>query len=240
MALPQPGRLLAAIDATWPPAEIAERAGWQLRRGAGGGKRVSAASRIEGGAPVPDIAVAVEALGQWDQPPLFRIGPEDAALDAVLAEEGHARIDPVVLYAAPVEALTDAADETARVIRISTPVAMVEEIWAAGGIGPGRLAVMARVTGASITLLARQEDRPVGVAFCACDGELAMLHAVEVLAERRRMGGGLMLLRGAANWSAESGARILALAVTEANGAARALYERAGMVAAGAYHYRGR
>ena len=34
-----PNRLFQALDATWAPAEIVERGGWRLRRGADGGKR---------------------------------------------------------------------------------------------------------------------------------------------------------------------------------------------------------
>ncbi|MEO0994282.1 MAG: GNAT family N-acetyltransferase [Pseudomonadota bacterium] len=236
--LPGPERLLAAVDATWPPAEMMERDGWVLRRGAGGGKRVSAASRLPGAEP--DVTAAVAGLAAWAQPPLFRLDPGDGALDTELAADGYALIDPVVLYAASVATLTDDRDETARIIRVSTPVAVAAEIWAAGGIGPGRLAVMERAEGPRVTLIARRDDRPLGVAFCALDGPVAMIHAVEVLADHRRRGLGAELLTGVANWAAAEGAETLALAVTEANTGARALYERAGMVPAGHYHYRGR
>ncbi|MEL6220255.1 MAG: GNAT family N-acetyltransferase, partial [Pseudomonadota bacterium] len=75
--LPGPERLLAAVDATWPPAEMVERNGWVLRRGAGGGKRVSAASRLPGAEP--DVTAAVAGLAAWAQPPLFRLDPGDGA-----------------------------------------------------------------------------------------------------------------------------------------------------------------
>lgn len=265
-------RLLAAIDATWPPEETVRRAGWVLRRGGGGGKRVSAASLAgtPGAKPVPeptppaaalgqppsplrreadaglaglpDIAVAAAAMAAWGQPPLFRIAPGEApgeaALDAALAAAGYAVIDPVAVYAAPVGALADDADETARVVRVTARLALAEEIWAAGGIGPGRLAVMARAPVPRVTLLVRLGDRPAGVGFVACDGEVAMVHAVEVPAGFRRRGLGTQLLRGAANWAAEQGAAVLALAVTETNAGARALYEGLGMVPAARYHYR--
>ncbi|GMG84328.1 GNAT family N-acetyltransferase [Paralimibaculum aggregatum] len=236
-ASPSAERLLAAIDATWPPAEIRAADGWLLRRGAGGGKRVSAASAGRPGA-VPEIDAAVAGLAAWGQGPLFRLSPGEEALDAALEARGLAVVDPTVVHVAPVVSLTDDRDETARVIRASTPIALVEEIWAAGGIGPGRLAVMARAAGPRITLIARIGDRPVGVGFIACDGAVAMLHAVEVLAAARRRGAGEMLLRGAANWAAEQGAEVLALAVTEANAPARALYAKLGMGVAARYHYR--
>lgn len=231
----KPAPLIAAIDTTWPAAEMRRADGWVLRRGAGGGQRVSAASPE---ADVPEIAPAVTAMAAWDQPPLFRLTPEEAEADAALAAAGYHIHDPVVLYAAPLATLTHDNDETARLIRCAAPLAVIDEIWQAGGIGPERRAVMARVVTPSIVLMARLGDRPVGCAFVALDGPIAMIHAIEVLAERRREGAGRLLLQGAANWASEQGATTLALAVTEANAPARALYERLGMAIATRYHYR--
>ena len=230
-----PARLIAAIDATWPAAETVARGGWLLRRGAGGGQRVSAASPLGSD---PAIAEAEAGMAAWGQAPLFRLMPEQAAADAALAAAGYRAHDPVAVHAAAVADLADARDETARVIRISTRLALMEEIWEAGGIGPARRAVMDRAAGPAIRLMVRLGDRPAGCAFVACDAEVAMLHAMEVLARHRRAGAGRMLLHGAANWAGEQGATVLALAVTEANGSARALYDSAGMAVAARYHYR--
>jgi ribosomal protein S18 acetylase RimI-like enzyme len=226
---------MAAIDATWPAAEYRSLGPWLLRRGAGGGQRVSAASTADEAAdPLP----AAEAMAAWGQRPLFRIDAGQAALDRRLEALGYRRHDPVVLYAAPAAALDDGRDQTARVIRVRTALAIVDEIWGRGGIGPGRRAVMERAGGPKMTLLARAADRPAGVAFVALDGEVAMIHAIEVEAAHRRRGAGEMLLRGAASFAAENGAAWLVLAVTEANGPARALYAKLGMAEAARYHYR--
>ncbi len=233
-----PLRLMEALDATWPAAETRRLGGWLLRRGQGAGHRVSAASWLPGAGERPDIAAAAAGMADWGQPALFRLGAEEAALDAALAEAGYAPREPVAVYAAPVAALADGADETARVIRVTTRLQVAEEIWAAGGVGPARRAVMARAAGPAVVLLARLGDRPAGVAFAALDRELAMVHAIEVAVGHRRRGAGAMLLRGAANWAAEHGAAALALAVTEANRPACALYDRLGMAVAARYHYR--
>lgn len=231
-----PARLFAAIDATWPPAEIAERDGWCLRRGEGGGRRVSAASPLADGAG--GIAAAEAAMRAWGQAPLFRVTPEEALTDAALAEAGYAVEAPVVVYAAAVADLADDADETARIIRVSTRVALLDEIWQAGGIGPARRAVMARAAGPRVALMVRLGDRPAGCGFVAADGEVAMLHAVEVLERFRRQGAGVQLARGAANWAREQGAATLALAVERDNIPARALYAGLGMAEVARYHYR--
>lgn len=232
---PAADRLMAAIDVTWPAAEYRTLGPWTLRRGDGGGQRVSAASTEDAAA---GIAAAAEAMQAWGQVPLVRVGDDQEALDRRLAEAGWRRHDPVVLYAAPVGVLDDGRDETARVIRVRAPLAIVDEIWEAGGIGAGRRAVMDRAPAPKTTLLARADDRPAGVAFVGLDGEIAMLHAMEVAPARRRAGAGGMLVRGAASFAAEHGGRWLALAVTEANAPARALYARLGMAEAGRYHYR--
>ena len=216
---PEISRLIAAIDATWPAAELAEAGGFRLRRGAGGGKRVSAAMRAGG------------------QAPLFRLTPSDERLDAALAARGYTVVDPTALYLGGCTALS--GDEALPVAHAKgfMPVLM-EEIFAEGGIGPSRLAVMDRVAGPSMRLLGRAGDRPSGTAFVAVDGEVAMVHAIVVRTAQRRRGVGRQLTQAAARFGAAHGARWLALAVLERNDVARALYEGLGMVLAGSYYYR--
>jgi len=235
MTPPDSRRIMAAVDATWPPVEVRRAGPWTLRRGDGGGQRVSAASTEDESA---DLAPAEQGMRAWGQPPLFRITPDQAELDQRLAAAGYAVKDPVALYAAPVAALDNGRDETVRVFRVTCPLAMIDEIWTQGGIGPGRRAVMARAAGPRMTLMSRAEDRPVGAAFVALDGDVAMIHAIEVTPEHRRKGGGGQLIRGAASFAGEHGATWLTLAVTEANVPARVLYEKLGMTTVGSYHYR--
>ncbi|MEL6476840.1 MAG: GNAT family N-acetyltransferase [Pseudomonadota bacterium] len=225
-------RLMRAIDATWPAAETRVEAGWVLRRGAGGGKRVSAASGAG------DIAVAEAGMAALGQQALFRLPGGQADLDADLAARGYDVLDPTIIYACLVSHLNDGRDETAKVIRCTAPLRRIEEIWEAGGIGAGRRGVMERVAGPRRVLLGRAGDRPAGCAFIACDGEIAMVHAIEILPDFRRQGVGERLLRGAASFAAENGADWLTLAVTEVNGPANMLYQKLGMAEAGRYHYR--
>jgi ribosomal protein S18 acetylase RimI-like enzyme len=189
-----PDLLAEVMEATWPPARRWALGPVTLRDGAGGGKRVSAAS-VEGAFTEADLDAAPVAALQAELPPLtaFPHWP---------------------------------------------PLEVARSIWAGGGIGPARISVMDRVTGAKAAVLGRIADRPAGVAFVACHGPEAMVHALEVRPDSRRQGLGHNLLIAAANWAADQGATRLSLVVTRQNAAACALYTRLGMESVGQYHYR--
>ncbi len=211
--------------------------GFTLRRGDGGGKRVSAATRDADPMDI-DIDGAEAAMAALGQAPLFMIrGPEDRDLDDLLASRGYAVIDPVTIYTAPVDSLSGDLPRLAA-FAIWEPLAIQAEIWAESAIGPARLAVMERATGPKTSLLGRSEGRAAATAFVACDGDVAMVHALEVRPRARRRGVGRHMMCAAANWARAHGARVLALAVTQANAPANALYLSLGMSVSDRYHYR--
>lgn len=198
-----------------------------LREDAGGGSRVSAAT-MEG--PWSEAHL--------DSAPLWRVREGEEALDAALEARGFAVRDPVRSWWAPADRLAPDAPPRMTGFAVWPPVALMRDIWARGGIGAPRLAVMARAPGPRTGILARVEDRPAGVAFVAAAGPVAGIHAIEVVPALRRRGAGLLLLRHAAWWARRHGALHVALYVTEANGPANALYARMGMSPGPRYHYR--
>lgn len=227
--------LFAVLDATWPAAARHRLGPWTLRAGAGGGRRVSAIT-LDGadGDPGPALARA-RALGER---PVMMIRPGQAALDARLASLGLAREAATRLYAGPAAALARAPAELG-VIDCALPLAALAEIWAAGGVGPARLAVMARVEGPKRYLMGRLDDRPAAAGFVAiAPSGVAMLHALQVAQGVRRRGLGQRMVQAAAAWAAARGAASLAMAVEAENAAADALARGLGMAAAGGYHYR--
>lgn len=226
-----PELLAEVMEATWPPARAWREGSFTLRDGAGGGKRVSAAS-CDGDWTEADLD-RIEAQGEG----LMLIRATDEALDAALAARGWRIVDPVVAYAGPVASLTADLPPLAAFAHWP-PLEITRTIWVEGGIDTQRVKVMARVKGPHAAIMARHEDRPAGAAFVALSGAEAMVHALEVRATQRRKGVGETLLRAAANWAADLGATRLSLVVTERNVAARALYTRVRMQAVGQYHYR--
>lgn len=234
MTKPDAARLMEALAATWPPRATEARDGWLLRDGAGGGKRVSAASAVSEEA---DIAIAEDAMRARGQTPLFQVTQDHVGLDAVLAGKGYRLLDPTVIYVAR---CADLGRKPPRVslFDIWPPLAIMRDLWAEGGIGPERLAVMERACAPHTGFVARIDDRAAGAAFAAIHDRIAMVHAIEVAPHARRKGLGSVILRGVAYWAQAQGADWLALAVTDANTGARALYDTLGFEIAARYHYR--
>lgn len=228
--------LFDTVEATWPAAETRRIGPWLVRDGKGGGKRVSAVTPLPGWTPT-DIPQAEAACRDLGQDLLFQLRPEETALDSALAARGYEVIDPVDLLACPVEALTADLHRLAA-IPCWPPLAVQTEIWAAGGIGPARLAVMQRAQGPKTALLGRHDDHAAATAFVAIHDGTAMLHGLEVASTARRQGIGRVMMQGAANWAARHGARDLAVLVVKANKPAQSLYRALGMTPVTDYFYR--
>ena len=218
--------LFDALDATWPPAASETVGGYRRADGAGGGKRVSA-------------TVLTGEFDPADLPddPLFQVRPGQQALDAALEARGYHVVDPTVLMAAPVATVAE-APRPISLLPMWPSLAIQRALWAEGGIGPERLAVMHRACLPRMGFIARFQNRAAGVGFAAVNRGIAMLHALHVEPAFRRQGVARYMVRGIADWAAQNGADTFALAVTQANAPARALYSALGMAEVSVYHYR--
>lgn len=236
MSLPAAHDLFAALEATWPP-RTSHRAGpWVIRDGAGGGSRVSAATTAGPVGPgnLPLLVAEMAALGQ---PGIVQVRAGQDDLDALLAGQGWTVADPTRLLAVALVA-ADLPPPGAEVRVAWPPTAAQDRMWAAEGIGAARRSVMDRVAGPRGAVAAGPAGAPQGAALVALDGGIAMVHAMAVVPAARRQGIARQMLACAADWAAGQGARTLALAVTAANGPARALYGGAGFADVTGYHYR--
>ncbi|MEY8828120.1 GNAT family N-acetyltransferase [Sedimentitalea sp. XS_ASV28] len=228
------------IDGTWPAARFLEHGVWTLREGQGGGSRVSATTLTDLDADFTesDLDDAQAAMRDMQQPVMFMVRQGETALDQSLAQRGYVIKDPVTIYACPPAQLMDEPIPRVTVFSLWEPLAIMREIWAAGGIGPARLAIMERAAGPKTGFLGRHRDKPAGTAFAAMHDRVAMVHAVEVLPHQRRCGMARWMMRAAAFWAAEQGAETLSVMCTVDNTAANALYTSLGMQPVGQYHYR--
>lgn len=239
-----PARLVRTIAATWPTAGERGVGPFVVPSAGGGGNRVTAARLADPSRDGSDVTEAeIEAVAQAQNASgldaLFMAFGWQDALDERLARAGYLSRDPTDMLLGP---LSEIAEPPPPVSCFETwpPLAITEEIWAEGGIGPARLAVMGRAAGPKTTLLGRVADRPAGAAFVALDQPYAMLHALEVRPRARRQGLARIMVRAAARWAQAQGADALAVLVTQENTAARKLYAALGLKAAGHYHYRTR
>ncbi len=235
--LPDSRKLLEVCEATWPPAAQSQVGAWTIRKGAGGGQRVSAATEVwpTTEADLPAAEAAMRALGQN---PIFMVREGEQHLDGILSAHGYEVVDPVNIYAIPVAELAAYKAPLTSGIPVWPPLAIMRDLWQAAGIGPARLKVMERAPFPKTALIGRTEDKPAGAAFVAIHDGVAMLHALVVAAHMRRKGTGRNMLIRAAHWAADQGAHTFALVVTRGNHAANPLYATLGMRLVGHYHYR--
>lgn len=227
--------LFSALEATWPPLSSHRMGPFRVRDGAGGGKRVSAAV-LEGDVSV----VAIEAVeAQLGAKPLFQLRRGQVAFDQMLEARGYAVLDPTILYSAPISGIAE-APRPVSLLAAWPPLAMQRQVWADGGVGPARIAVMERACDPKNGFVARYKNRVAGAGFIAIHDGIAMLHALQVEPDFRRQGVARYMVRGMAHWAQQNGADTFALAVTQANTDARSLYSALGMTEVDAYHYRER
>lgn len=232
--------LMPVIAATWPAAALYPEGPFTVPDGAGGGQRVSAArlcDPLAQDATEAEIDAALARLAALGQPPLFMLLDHQGALDARLAARGFARRDATCAMIAP-SAQIAAPPPPITCFPIWPPLAIQSEIWATAGVGPGRLSVMTRARAPKTSFLGRTQDRPAGTAFAAIHDDVAMLHALEILAPYRRRGLGAAMMRAAADWALGQGAKTFSLLVTRENEPALGLYASLGFTAVGQYHYR--
>ena len=228
--------LFDAIDHTWPAARRWQNGVWTLREGQGGGQRVSAAT-ASGPASDGDIDTAEAEMRAIGQTPIFQMrGADDAALDTALANRGYEKRDATNIYT-PIATLTDTPIPRVTAFAIWEPLAIMNDLWAQSGIGPERLAVMARAE-TKTAVLARWNEKPGGVAFAALHNDICMVHAVEVLPHQRRQGVAGWIMRRAAFWARSHGARHISVLCVADNTAANGLYRALGFEQVGQYHYR--
>ncbi len=229
--------LLAVTDATWPAAALHRAGAFTLREGRGGGQRVSSATAAAPWAET-DIDAAEALHAALGQVPLFMLRHGEGALDAALDARGYRLKDPVNAYDCAIATLTAAPEDPMGAFAAWPPLAIMRDLWAEGGIGAGRVAVMERAAGPKTAILGRVSDRASGAAFVAIAGKTAMLHALHVRPGLRRQGSAVKIMRTAANWAQDHGAKRFSVLVTEANAAANTLYASLGMEIVGHYHYR--
>jgi len=226
------------IETTWPAAATHVAGPWKIRDGQGGGKRVSSVEWITDHFDADDLDHAEDALRALGQDALFMIRPEHGVLDAALAARGYEIIDPVNIYQARATDIATERPPRVSMFCVWPRLAIQENIWTQGGIGPKRWDVMDRAIGPKTTIVGRWDDQPAATAYVALCGATSMLHALEVLPHQRQKGVARNVMRQAAFWTLEQGGTDIAVVCVKTNTGANALYSSLGMELISSYHYR--
>lgn len=228
--------LTTAFEETWPAAEYANVGGFRVGRGLGAGGRVSSARAVANW-QFSDIDAVISICRQWSQPALFRVTDDDQPLIESLNAAGFAESNPTLILEAPVSLLTAASPPPISTFELWPPMAIQREIWAEGKIGRARQAVIDRVKVPRRAILGRSKDRAAGAAFAAVSHGIVMVHCIEVKPAFRRQLVAERMLQTAAHWGQSCGANRVALAVSQANQPAVALYDKLGLKTSARYGY---
>lgn len=228
--------LLEALEATWPPLEVARFGGLIVGRGAGGGGRLSSV-RQAGEWDRADLDAALARQDAWGEAPLVRVLDGQEALAAAARARGMRPRQPTAILAAPLTPLAVGTIPRMTAFAHWPPLAAQRDLWQAHDITPARQQAMARHAGPHVALLGRHADRVAGTGFCAVSGAVAGLHAMVVDPAMRGVRLGEHMLRHAAAWAQGQGAQVMALAVTRENAPALRLYARLGFRELAGYTY---
>jgi len=164
--LPTVNDLIEVCEATWPPASTTRVGAWVVRDGAGGGKRVSAATE-NWPTTEADLPVAEKAMRDNGMDPLFQIRAGDEHLDEMLEAHGYDVVDPVNFWVIPVAKLTQEPLPPVSAFSVWPPLSIMDELWEEGGVDAARRQVMERSTSEKTAIFARTADKPAGVGFVA-------------------------------------------------------------------------
>jgi ribosomal protein S18 acetylase RimI-like enzyme len=261
--------LEAMMDAAWPALERVKSGGWVLRAAAGVTQRANSVwVRDPGDVDPHRLLAAVREARLWYRnrrlPLIFQIfdGPRQAALHAVLDDEGFTRqSETLVLVRGPgadsgadsgAVPGPDSGDPDPAVEISAEPSAEWLNLWWSvdGRGGADELAVARRILAGCPALYALVRDdggAPAAVARLALSGTgptgptgptWGGLYCMATRPDARRLGYGSRVVRALLR---EGGARGVAgywLLVMASNAAARSLYADAGFRDAGRYLYR--
>ncbi|WP_307243208.1 GNAT family N-acetyltransferase [Catenuloplanes indicus] len=227
-----------AANEAWPAPVQERQGGWLLRAAGGWTGRANTALPI--GDPDRPLPAAVDAVEAWYRahglPPRMNIPlPLAAPVNAELDARGWTTAPLTLFQTAQVAAILEAAPDRHDLPAVRVRDRMTEEWLAVASARKGTPPEVARHVLTAVPEIAFLEvygddGTPIAItrATVTGDGEWLGVALVDVLPEHRRRGLGSHLMRAAALWGREIGARRAFLQVEEHNTAAVALYARLG------------
>ncbi|WP_182887689.1 GNAT family N-acetyltransferase [Microbispora sp. H10885] len=242
------------VDEAWPAPGRAAEGSWVYRHAGGVTKRANSVLPLGERADLPEAVDRAERFyAGAGLPCVFSVGMgATPGLDEELDRRGYRLVDPTLVMTGPLSA--DTPDEGVVEVAGAPSERWLRTWWSvdggrhnAAGDVPARVWAERIVTGvpAGYVLLGGDSDGDAdgnedrnAVGRGVPQGRWLGIYCMAVQPRARRRGLGGAVLRALAAWGRRQGADSAYLVVTEANAAARALYEREGFGVAGRYHYR--
>jgi len=230
------------VDEAWPAPGRVVTGGWVLRYAGGVTKRANSVLPL---GDVPDMDRAIAEAERFyagvGLPCVFSIGAgATEGLDAELSRRGYRRTGPTLIMAIRLADVRSAAEPAG--VEPDPSEDWLRTWWQTEGIGhrahdriPPRAWAERILTGVRAGYLHLPEG---AVGRAVPQDKWLGIYCMAVAPHARRRGLGTSVLRTLLAWGRTQGAVYGYLAVTEANRAARALYEREGFTVVGRYHYR--
>ncbi|WP_169984610.1 N-acetyltransferase [Microbispora sp. H10836] len=229
------------VDEAWPAPGRAEDGGWVYRHAGGVTKRANSVLALGERTDLPEAVGRAERFyAGLGQPCVFSVGMgASRGLDDELGRRGYRLVDPTLVMTRP---LTSGGLAAGAVVEDAPSERWLHTWWSVdGGRHRDTGEIPARTWGERIL-----SGVPAGYVLLdegavgrgVPQGRWLGIYCMAVEPRVRRRGLGAAVLRTLLAWGEGHGADSAYLVVTEANAAARALYEREGFTVAGRYHYR--
>ncbi|MDR7280844.1 ribosomal protein S18 acetylase RimI-like enzyme [Catenuloplanes atrovinosus] len=227
-----------AANEAWPAPVQETQGGWLLRAAGGWTGRANSALPI--GDPDRPLPAAIDAVEVWYRahglPPRMNVPlPLAAPVNAELDLRGWTTNPLTLFQTAQVAAILESAPDRHDLPAVRVRDRMTDEWLAVAAARKGTPPAVARHVLTAVPEIAflevyGEDGAPIGVtrATVTGGGEWLGVALVDVVPEHRRRGLGSHLVRAAARWGQEIGARRAFLQVEEHNAAAVALYNRLG------------
>ncbi|MFA1545807.1 GNAT family N-acetyltransferase [Actinomadura chokoriensis] len=229
-------RLGELVAEAWPAPSTQDIGGWLLRHADGVTKRANSVLPV--GEP-GDVGQAVERAerfyGALGLPTVFSVDAQarPKELDRFLDGRGYELVDPTIAM----ETELDGPYEQGGVEIAEAPSQEWLDLWwSVDGRYDHQLPMAEKILTGVPAGYASLDGVAVGRGVL--QGEWLGVYAMAVAPEARRQGLGRRVLEALLGWGREQGCDRAYLVVVARNAPARAMYEAAGFVQAGGYHYR--
>ncbi|GAA1462763.1 GNAT family N-acetyltransferase [Nocardiopsis exhalans] len=221
----------ARVTRDWPPFHSESRGGWRFGLAEGFTKRANCALLEDPGADVAEVTAFYRGHGLR---PCVQVWPGEEAVDARLAEQGYAVVEPTLVLA---QELTERPQGPGTTLVSDSPTERWTELFAETGVSPEWADGVVRIL-SGVTAAYGVHESGDGRGCAVLDGESVAICGMVTARAARGRGVAGAILADLLAWAHDKGARRAYLCVVADNEPALRLYRGAGFEEVSRYHNR--